>query len=91
MYSLNYTGLTGQIEFNGARERSNVNIDLISLDSDEYLQKIGTFKLTNTPRLSFVPPVIVDSIPDEDEPISKQTFKVVISLVRKVLFVQCMY
>lgn len=80
MYALNYTGLTGQIEFNGQRERSNVNIDIISLNSDNFLEKVGTFKITNTPRLSFLPPRQVNSTDDQSS-ISKQHFNVVISLV----------
>lgn len=77
---MTYSGLSGQIEFNGARERSNVNIDVMALYSDE-LRKVGTFKLTNKDRLSFLPPITVD-LSDEDLPIKQQTFNVVISLVQ---------
>lgn len=75
----NYSGLTGQVEFDTSGTRSNVEIDVMILTVDG-LNKTGSFKPTNTERLSFLPQNNEDSNSDE-LPINQKTFKVIISVV----------
>lgn len=80
MSTSNYTGLTGAFEFDSAGKRSNVAIDIMSLNDDKGLQKVGSFQLLpkdQDKRVTFLPkPAGAAS-----EEIEDQTFKVVISLV----------
>lgn len=67
------------MEFDTSGTRSNVEIDVMILTVDG-LNKTGSFKPTNTERLSFLPQNNEDSNSDE-LPINQKTFKVIISVV----------
>lgn len=55
----------------------------MALDSDE-LKKVGSFKLTNRERLTFLP-LVNEDLDTDDLPIKQQTFKVVISQACSVI------
>lgn len=79
--------MTRLIEFDPKGLRSNVEIDLMSL-SIIGLNKIGTFKLSNSERLTFLPPLIEEYNTDENTPINEMTFNVIISEVIPFLLIK---
>lgn len=78
----NYTGLTGLVEFDTQGLRSNVEIDVLKLDS-KGLTQIGSFKPTNTEILTFLP-IIEEQIDTDDLPLSATKFNVIISEVSQI-------
>lgn len=80
----NYSGLTGQVEFDSTGIRSDIEIDVMSLDAGG-LKKIGSFKPTRE-TYPYMPVTdqkeeVVDT---SNLPIDQMTFTVITSLVRIV-------
>lgn len=75
----NYTGLTGIIEFDTKGTRSNVEIDVMTLDAKGFT-KFGSFNPTRIPRLSILP-VEENFVDTSDLPIDQMTFTVITALV----------
>lgn len=75
----NYTGLTGIIEFDTKGIRSNVEIDIMSLDA-KGLKQIGSFKPTRKQRLNILA-VEEDFVDTTDLPLDQMTFTVITALV----------
>lgn len=75
----NYTGLTGPIEFDTFGIRSNIEVDVMVLKPSG-LQKTGTYKPSNKPKLNIIPieEVVID---ESDLTIDKMTFTVITALV----------
>lgn len=76
----NYTGLTGQIEFNSIGIRSDVEIDILTLDTNGPT-RASTFKPSRRNMLEVVKSDEEEVIDTSDLPINKMTFKVITSLV----------
>lgn len=73
------SGLTGPVEFDTNGVRSNVGIDVMYLDA-KGLNKLGTFKPSTLPRLTFEPR-IDDHVDNDDLPIEEKFFRVAIAMV----------
>lgn len=68
------------IEFDTNRVRSNVEIDIMTLNS-KGLNRTGLFKPLEINRLTFYPQAEDTESQNETKPINQMTFKVIVAMV----------
>lgn len=78
-----FDGLTGTVEFDPQGLRSNISVEILSVQSFDTHKKEGVWTSEGDPRINLVPPEISGNRSAEFGPISNKTFRVIIALVNE--------